>query len=289
MVANHSRPAHAVIKLFLIAVVVALLAPVVNASQERALDRQYRKASKMPMDAQSLETLRWLGGGLLNGYVFTETPNGKRYFVSVDKDPAKAANYFKAAESRGDRVSKVILGIMYRQGNGVLKDLEKSLNLLRESKNGFYDAETEYGLVIHELLRTREISSGNDDALASEMVVALQVGERADYLPAINALAQIYNEGVYVERDEKAASLLTLRAEKIAREKVAVNEAIASALLRMEQYRKAANASQWAFDALVFLATIGIVGATSLSNFGSTCSVGCSPPSVVDLMNWGVL
>ncbi len=278
-----------ILKLIFAAAIFAFITPVVQASQEKALERQYKKELKKPTEKHSVETLRWVGGGLLNGYIFTDSPNGIRYFVSVKKDPAKAAEYFQAAASRSDRISQSILGIMYRQGNGVPKDLNRSIDLLSSAKYGLYDAETEYGLAIHESLRTQGTSAEQIKGRVLEMIGSLTIGERANYLPALNALSQIYEEGTYVERDSLRAASLRDRAEAIAREKIAMTDTIAAAQRRMQQYQKLATASQWKFDALVFLATIGIVGATSLSNYNSTCSVGCSPPSVVDLMNWGVL
>lgn len=275
--------------LTILAIAAFIAPPLVSASPEKALERQFKKELKIARVKHTTEILRWVGAGLLNGYVYSDAPNGMRYFVSVEKNPQKAADYFREAASRGDPVSKILLGMMYRQGNGVEKQLTEAIVLLRESKSGYFDAETEYGIALHEVLRSGAFVAEEKQQLTKEMLHSLTIGGAANYLPALNALAQIYDEGVFVERDESRSSALRDVAKKIAEQKIAMNDALAAARLRMQQYQKQASGSQWKFDALLFLATVGIVGATSLANYNSACTVGCNPPSVVDLMNWGVL
>lgn len=266
-----------------------LISGVAYGSPETTLKRQYTAAIKQSVSKHETRTLLWVGNGLLNGYVFTEDTAGIRYFVSVDKDLSMAKEYFTAAMNRGDRVAGVLLGIMNRQGLGMPKNLERAADLLRQNKNGFYDAEGEYGLVLHEQLRNDLIAVDRKEAIKHEMLQSLVVAEQAGYLPAINALSQIYEEGKFIESDARYSAQLRERSKSIAEQKVRLNSAIADAQQRMNTYRKAATKSQWTFDALLFLATVGTIASVSLANSAGSCTVGCSPPSVVDLMNWGVL
>jgi len=276
-------------KTTLAAIALVLISQVAHGSPETTLKRQYDRAIKQSVSKHDARTLLWVGNGLLNGYVFTEDATGIRYFVSVEKNPSMAAEYFATAMDRGERVAGVLLGIMSRQGLGMPKNLERAAELLRHNKTGFYDAEGEYGLVLHELLRTEAITADRKETIKHEMLQALGVAERAGYLPAINALTQIYEEGKFIERDTRYSAELRERSKSLAEQKIRLNSAIADAQQRMSAYRKAAKKSQWTFDALVFLATVGAIGSVSLANSAGSCTVGCTPPSVVDLMNWGVL
>lgn len=271
------------------AIALLLVSQVAYGSPETTLKRQYNKAIKQAVSKHETQTLLWVGNGLLNGYVFTEDAAGIRYFVSVEKDLSMAAQYFTTAVDRGDRVAGVLLGIMNRQGLGMPKNLERAAELLKQNKTGFYNAEGEYGLVLHEQLRNESIAVDRKEAITHDMIQSLVVAERAGYLPAINALSQIYEEGKFTESDARYSAQLRERSKSIAEQKIRLNSAIADAQQRMTTYRKAAKKSQWTFDALLFLATVGAIGSVSLANSAGSCAVGCSPPSVVDLMNWGVL
>ena len=120
------------------------------------------------------------------------------------------------------------------------------------------------------------------------MLSALRQAEAANYLPALNTLAQIYREGRFVAIDSGKSKSYVSKANALAEQQLRLAKAKADAQRRMLSAQSARIKTQAEWDRTFLLLSLGAVAALSLSTpTNVVCSVGCNPPSAVDLISWG--
>lgn len=249
---------------------------------------QFEKAASKPIETLSTADLSYVASGYYFGVTALRYENGLRVFAPVSRDYAAALRYVDEGVARGDRWGMTLKGIIYRNGLGVEKDLSKAIELLRATRYNYAEASGELGLALHEILRSQ--TPPHDPEVVNEMLSALRQADAANYLPALNALAQIYQEGSLVAADSREAESHKSRANALAEQQLRLAEAKADAQRRMLSAQSARLKTRAEWDRTLLLLSIGAVAALSLSTPSSVvCSVGCSPPSAVDLINWGVL
>ena len=273
-------------------VIVLMLILTINACQsvsyEQRLIESFHEAENNLNSNTGVETIVWLASGYHVGYVYTVDGNGFRYFSSIQSDPDKAFLYYKMASEMGDTESLAYLGIFYREGIGVEKDLMKARDLLKSTMHLYWQAAGEYGVALHESLKEGIVNPEDVQTVTEEMITALEIGAEQDYLPALNSLNQIYMEGEFVEESQVLAVEYREEATRIASKQVSVAAAMADAQRRLIGYQTAFTQSVRNTNRMMFLLSIGSLAAFSLIST-QPCTFNCSPPSVNDLLTWGAI
>jgi hypothetical protein len=266
----------------IITITVSLLFSGCATSPTIELQKRYQRISSAEMNSLSLEELGWLASGYMRGRVSIETYDGFRYYMAIPRDPIRAYETLSEAAGRGHNLSAGLLGILYRQGVGTERNLDLALDLLSSNHKGYFDLTSEYGLALYEKSKVSE-----NEADLQKAVDLLKFGDRYEYLPATNVLREHYSES---NPDGDRFKYYKERSEQLARKKIAVAEAFADSQRRLHSYsaardKAAANFNRWAFVAMLSVGAL----VSYQTTYEVPCNVNCSPPSVVDLINWGVL
>tara|TARA_B100001123_G_scaffold411859_1_gene508482 strand:- start:582 stop:1436 length:855 start_codon:yes stop_codon:yes gene_type:complete len=263
---------------------------------EKKLEKNFYKTENKISKETDSSTYESLGLGYLNGYIFADAKNGFRYYASIPKDITKAKLYLSKAADQGSDLSNALLGIIYRKEATEEKDIDKAIQYLSKTKDKYYDVLGEYGLALHQKFRWGSIDS-LDKSYSEEMIMSLNGAALKGYIPAINALHQLYKEGSFVTKDLKVSEIFRKEALRLAEKKVndqqLLSEAMEDSKRRLEGYSSLTRNELKKGRRISFLISLGIVAAVSysyaLQDPSFMCTVGCQPPSVVDLMNWGIL
>ena len=253
---------------------------------EAEVARYFKKESNELDFENKVSTARWVADGYLNGSVYTEYPNGMRYFAYVPVDGLKAVQILRALTHGGDEISQALLGILYRNGQYVGKDTHESIKLLKPLINKYSDVSGEYGLALYELLRTHIAPHDKRDEYQQSMLSNLMIAADYEYIPALNALADIFNKGIYATRDLSVANSYRDKSDKLIQTKIQYAQNMADSRKRVRGYSQLAATAENQFQKMTFLISLGTVGALS---FGSQSCVGGCNASLTDLRNWGVL
>ena len=86
------------------------------------------------VDQDATEALRWFQLAASQGAAVGELGLGRLYLIGLDDfppDPGKAVGPLQAAYKAGVEIAAYDLGIMFRDGNGVIKDLNKAREYLQ--------------------------------------------------------------------------------------------------------------------------------------------------------------
>ena len=244
--------------------------------------------SSSPNLLNNADNARWVAYGSMKGVVYQDFDNGMRYFSDVPLNTDKSLEIFKQLALEGDQVSIAIMGIIYRQGIFVEQDLERSLEYLVLVKNDYSDASGEYGIALHQQLRKNPKDDVSEE-LINDMIDSLLLSSTSEYIPALNALSQIFDEGTYVKRDYKKSAEYKNRSKKLIEKKLLLTKNINESRMLANQYAYQASVQEKKFNNMTFLIGLGLLGAMSYNPTYQSCTVGCSPPSTVDLLNWGIL
>ena len=232
---------------------------------------------------------RWIAYGYMNGVVFNDHANGNRIFINVPVNKNKGIKILEDLYLAGDQQSRAYLGILYRNGDGVDEDIERSLELLKPVKKLYFDASAEYGIAIHKMLRSGLVKKNNKNSLINEMISSLEFGAQNNYIPANNALSQIYKEGIFVKKDINKSEIHLNKSKALIEKKLNILKKISESQMLIAQYSIEAKREAQKFDTMMMLVSMGTIGAMSYSSLNQSCLVGCNPPSVTDLVSWGVL
>ena len=104
---------------------------------EKKLERMFYEAESNISEDTDAATYRWLASGYLCGSVHTVDNSGWNYVVEIKKDERKAFRFFEKASSLNDPQSAGIIGILYRKGIGVEKNLLQSVSYLSLVKDSY--------------------------------------------------------------------------------------------------------------------------------------------------------
>mgnify|MGYP001157411626 CR=1 FL=1 len=239
--------------------------------------------------ASDPELARWAAFGFLNGVIYLDHPNRNRIFANVEINKSKGIKIFEELNKNGDKVSQANLGIIYRNGNGVDQDLRKSIDLLQPVKDDYFDAAGEYAVAIHQMLKMNLIPEGEKKYFIDEMLSSLELSAANNYIPAHNSLSQLYREGIYISTDLAKSNFHLEKSKVLAEKKIRLARNITESRMLISQYSKTFSDEASRFATISMIVSFGAIGAMSYSQGFQQCSVGCSPPSVTDLLNWGVL
>lgn len=262
---------------------------------EKRLEKNFYKMENKISSKTDGSVYEILGLGYLNGYIFFDDKTGFRHFAIIPKDIEKSKLYLSKADEKGKELSSALLGIILRRDSKNEKELDKSIDYLLKVKDKFYDVSGEYGLALHQKLRRNKQNLNKENI--QEMISHLNLAAYRGYLPALNALGQIYSEGFFVKKDIKKSEIYTKEATRLAKNKIEKHKKISKAIddsrQRLKEYSKLSKEESRKGKMLSFIASLGLIASVSFSyssqNFSSICTVGCSPPSVIDLLNWGIL
>ncbi len=232
----------------------------------------------------------FLGISYLNGF-FEEKYEGKKYWAYFDADADKACLYFTKSYEMGDKLGGGLLGMLYLNGTGCNKDLKKAIKLLKPVRLDYVDTASSYGLAIHELIRNDESLKNKLDI--KNMIESLEFGAKNNQIPALNSLYQLYTEGKFVNTNQKLANEYRKKAKKLIDEKIRLQNAINDATSNLQKLNATANNQKKIGDRKKFLFSLGIIATafyfSQPAYQNDVCTVSCSPPSAVELMNWGIL
>jgi hypothetical protein len=232
----------------------------------------------------------YLGISYLNGF-FEHKDSGKKYWAYFEANAEKACTYFTKSSQLGSELGKGLLGILFLNGKGCKKDLSRAIELLRPVRLSYIDTASSFGLAIHELIRSNDSFATNKNI--QEMIESLKFGAENNQIPALNALYQIHNEGRFLSRDENLANQYRANAKKLINEKIRLQEAINEASNNVLNLSSIEESQQKIGDRKKFIFSLGALASayyfSQPAYNNSVCTVGCSPPSTVDLINWGIL
>ena len=232
----------------------------------------------------------YLGISYLNGF-FEHKEDGKKYWAYFEANAEKACSYFTKSFQLESELGKGLLGILVLNGKGCKKDLSRAIELLRPVRLSYTDTASSFGLAIHELIRNDESFASNKNI--QDMIESLEFGAKNNQIPALNALYQIYNEGRFINRDENLANQYRTNAKKLINEKIRLHEAIKEASNNVLNLSSIEESQQKIGDRKKFIFRLGALASafyfSQPAYNNSVCTVGCSPPTTVDLINWGIL
>ena len=261
----------------------------VSAPPEQQINDYFYKNANDPNLNSNIELARWIAYGYMNGVVYIDQSSGYRVFTNVEINKQKAIRIFEDLNKNGDKISQANLGIAYRTGNGVDKNLSKSIDLLRGVKDDYYDAAGEYGIAIHEMLKNNLIPVSKKDFYINEMSNSLEFSGENNYIPAHNALSQIYREGIYLSTDIRRSEIHIKKSKSLAEKKIKLAENIIESRMLISKYSTIYSQESAKFSTITMIIGFGAMGAMSFNPGYNSCVTGCNPPSVTDLLNWGVL
>ena len=119
----------------------------------------------------------------------------------VEKDISRAMEYFDRATAEGDFKAPRFLGALYEEGDGVRQDYQEAFY--------WYQMAAERGDITAKFLlgRLYERGLGVRRDYRRAMELYLDSGSRGDVIaaPAIEAVARLYREGLGVQQDEQKA------------------------------------------------------------------------------------
>ena len=265
-----------------------LLTGCASVPPERQLLNYFNQQNSNPELLSNPESARWVAYGNLKGVVFQDYNNGLRYFTDVPINHKRAIEIYEKLSLLDDKVGIALLGIIYRQGIIVEEDLDKSLQYLARVKNDYSDAAGEYGIAMHQKLRKNSDKILEKDII-DDMVKSLELSASSKYIPALNALSQLYKEGKFVAYDNNKSIEYKEKSKLLIDKKLALNKNINESRMLANKYAYEASIEANKFNNMTFLIGLGLLGAMSYNPTYQNCTIGCSPPSTVDLLNWGVL
>jgi len=240
--------------------------------------------------APNPESYNYFGISYLNGF-FEHKYEGEKYWAYFEANAEKACQYFTKSYELDNKLGGGLLGMLYLNGTGCKKDLEKAIELLKPVRLVYSDTASSFGLAIHELVRNDERFATNETI--NEMLESLKFGAQANQIPALNALYQIYNEGRFVAKNENLAIDYRQKAKELIDEKLRLQAAINDASSNLLKLNAIEYSQKKIGDRKRFLFSLGVIASTFYFSQpaynNNVCTVGCSPPSTVDLMNWGIL
>ena len=228
---------------------------------------------------------RWVASGNLNGTIYYDYPNGIRYFADVPIDKNKALLLFQELTLRGDNLSQAILGIIYRRGQIVQQDLNKSLELLSPVKDVYSDAAGEFGLALHQMLRDDLVETEKREDVIEKMFFSLEFARRNNYIPALNALSQLYREGRFVLKDISKSASYSDSSKILIDRKLALAKNISESRMLASQYSLESSEEAKKFDRLTLIIGLGVIGAVSFYTYQPSAPA----PGYFELLNWGML
>lgn len=119
----------------------------------------------------------------------------------INKDYGKAREYFLPLAKQGDPKAQFGLGLLYRNGFGVRRDLRKAFRLYKQSAVQGY-AKAQYNLAILTLSLARHNSNFNE----SDAIAWLKLAAQQDIVRAQYHLGMMYWEGKHdLEADDVLA------------------------------------------------------------------------------------
>ena len=236
----------------------------------------------------------YLGMAYLNGFFRKNEDGAVGYtYVDLEKNAEKAFTYQNKASQLGNETSTGLLGMFFLNGIGCKKDLNKAIELLRPLRLFYSDIATAYGLAVHEQIRSNTLYATDKNIQA--MIGSLKYAAQSNEIAALNALYQIYNEGRFVNKDENLANQYSANAKKHINEKIKLQEAITDARGNISNLNSTLGTQEKIIRRNQFIAAFGLLASVYFSyqptytSNNNVCTVGCSPPSVLDLINWGIL
>ena len=252
-------------------------------SPEKQLYDRFLALNKKDLSGLETEELKWLAMAHLKGSVQVQGQYGLAIFQAVPVAPERTFQLLEEAGRRGDSLALGLLGMLYRQGVGTERNIDKALELLAANHNGYFDLTTEYGIALYSTLDSDDADVG--DEKKNKAITSIEFGAANDYLPATNWLREYYRQ---IEPNAGKYEEYAARSKKLAERKIAANNAFADSQRRLQQHLKLSQTAEQNFNRLMFFSMLSVGALVSLAP-AQPCSAGCSPPSVQDLMNWGVL
>jgi len=292
-----------------------------NNSYEKRILKNFLKIEKISQDEKKLkkfiarkkvsesELWHFLGTGYYMGFK-NEKHEGFDYYASLKIDPDKVIKYLSKCHDLKDLRCTALLGLSYRDFEKY-RNIDKSLNLLGETKNLYLNINEEYAITIHQKLKSNNYDEAKYNSYVLEMIQILNTYSMTKknigkfYLPALNSFIQIIEDDLFINDyinlfnsnknindkiNKKNFSILLLELinlrDRVVSNKISVNQAISDANNKFYSYsKKAKDANQ-----VVFLLAMGSIAAVSyigaMGNYGPGSGYG---PSTHDLVTWGVI
>ena len=164
-------------------------------------------------------------------------------------------------------------------------DLNKSLELLSPVKNVYSDAAGEFGLALHQMLRDDLVETEKREDVIEQMFFSLELARRYNYIPALNALSQLYREGRFVLKDISKSASYSDSSKILIDRKLALAKNISESRMLASQYSLESSEEAKKFDRLTLIIGLGVIGAVSFYTYQPSAPA----PGYFELLNWGML
>lgn len=156
------------------------------------------------------KAFKWIKTAAEQNHVEAQYNLGVMYYYKnqcVTHDIRNAITYFEKAERQGHAIAPYGLGLIYKQGKGVIRDTEKAIAYFQQAaEKGCVDAQVELGIMYY---KGKDIKRNRNQAIAYFKQAA-----ETGYIQAQSYLGKIYYSDIRFRNYKQAIKYLTLAAKQ---------------------------------------------------------------------------